>query len=275
MFFRVAQLSFAVVIACTLACGGEPSTTSGDEEDEPGNFDEGTGLGEGECSDVCGTPECGVCPSADMVDGGGFQIDATEVTNAQYAQMLGIEFDAGVLPSGCEWKSSFEPEGWDEAAAGEIPVTGVDWCDAMVFCSWADKELCGAVGGGAGEFDVGADAEADAWYRACSNAGATEFPYGADYDPLACNGAESGQDALLAVATLDTCEGGVSGLFDMSGNVWEWSNACESSGGDGNTKCRRRGGSRYTEAEFLGCTVNSSRARGERDNAVGFRCCES
>ena len=274
MLIRSAPLAAIVLsLACTLACGGG----SGEEEqaeEEQGNFDEGTGLGEGECSDICGTPGCGDCPSADMVDGGGFQIDALEVTKGDYELMLEVEFDASVLPGGCDWKSGFEPDDWANQTDSALPVVGVDWCDAMVYCTWAGKALCGAVDGGPSDFDIGADPDDDAWYRACSNAGASEFPYGADYDGLACNGEDSGQDALLAGGTLDTCEGGVPGLYDMSGNVWEWSNACESAGGDGSTNCRRRGGSRYSGGDNLRCTVNSSRDRGSRDNAVGFRCCE-
>jgi len=271
MFARLRCSWVALVLASTFACGD--SGGSDDGEDESGNFDEGTGLGEGECSDVCGMADCGTCPSATMVDGGGFMIDALEVTNEAYAAMLEIELDASLLPPGCEWKSGFEPEGWTDDLDGDLPVVGVDWCDAMVYCEWAGKQLCGGVDGGSADYDVQDDAEGDAWYRACSNGGASTFPYGESLDPAACNGSEAGNDALLAGGSLATCEGGVPGLYDMSGNVWEWTNACASASGDGTTECRRRGGSRFSEGDNLRCAVNSTRARGERDNAVGFRCC--
>ncbi|KIG13934.1 hypothetical protein DB30_07429 [Enhygromyxa salina] len=255
-----------------LGCTGSGSEAADEEASESGPFDEGTGLGDGACTDACGTPGCGTCPSVSMVDGGGFQIDATEVDNAQYAQLLEVEFDMTVLPSGCEWKSSFEPLGWSDEIDPDLPVVGVDWCDAAVFCAWAGKQLCGAVAGGPADFDS-SDGPENAWHQACSNAGASAYPYGADYDPALCNGDDSGNDALLPSGSLPTCEGGVPGLFDMSGNVWEWTNACESTGGDANTECRRRGGSRHSDAPNLRCAVNSARARGERDNGLGFRCC--
>lgn len=259
-------------VACWLLASGCNDPT-GEDTGEDGVYDDGTGLGAGECGDVCGTPGCGTCPQATMVDGGGFQIDATEVDNGQYAMLLEVEFDASVLPPGCDWKSGFQPDGWSDTRDPALPVVGVDWCDAAVFCTWAGKRLCGAVGGGPSDFTATDDPEADEWFRACTNAGATAYPYGADYQPTSCNGEESGQEALVSSGSLATCEGGVPGLFDMSGNVWEWSDACESNPGDANTECRRRGGSRYSDGENLRCGVNSGRERGERDNAVGFRCC--
>ena len=240
---------------------------------EPPSYDEGDGLGEGACADVCGTPGCGSCPVATMVDGGGFMIDATEVSNGQYAELLAIELDAGVLPRGCEWKRGFEPADWSPTLDPELPVVGVDWCDAAVFCAWADKQLCGAIGGGPADWTLAEDAEGDAWYRACSSAGVSTFPYGTAYHPARCNGEDADQDSLAAVGSLPECEGGVAGLFDMSGNVWEWSDSCEDSEGDATTRCRRRGGSHYSDADNLRCGVNSNRPRGERDNGVGFRCC--
>jgi sulfatase modifying factor 1 len=261
---------FAISLLLASGCNG----TSGDGNTEA-SYDDGTGLGAGECADVCGTPGCGSCPQVAMVDGGGFQIDATEVDNGQYAMMLEVEFDASVLPPGCDWKSGFQPAEWSDSLDPTLAVNNVDWCDAAVFCTWAGKRLCGAVDGGPADFEVADDPDADAWYRACSGAGATAYPYGPDYEPASCNGEDAGLDALQSVGTLATCEGGVTGLFDMSGSVWEWTDACEASPGDANTECRRRGGSRFSDGQSLRCDLNSGRERGERDNAIGFRCCSA
>jgi sulfatase modifying factor 1 len=261
-YFRVFLLGSATLLACNSGSGIVEA-----------NYDEGEGLGEGACSGVCGTPDCGSCPVDAMVDGGGFMIDATEVTNGQYAALLEVEFDAAVLPRGCEWKSNFEPAEWSTDLDPEVPVVGVDWCDAAVFCAWTDKQLCGAVGGGPADWELAEDPETDAWYRACSNAGASAFPYGTAYEPERCNGEDADRGELAAVGSLAQCEGGVAGLFDMSGNVWEWSDSCEEPDGDATTRCRRRGGSHYSDADNLRCGVNSRRPRGERDNGVGFRCC--
>jgi sulfatase modifying factor 1 len=266
---RVLWGAISLLAAGSLFLSGCSETGEGNTEN---SYDDGTGLGMGECADVCGTPGCGSCPQATMVDGGGFQIDATEVDNGQYAMMLEVEFDAGALPPGCDWKSGFTPEGWSETLDESLPVVGVDWCDAAVFCTWAGKRLCGEIGGGASDFE-GDDPATDEWFAACTNGGLVAYPYGADYVTDACNGEDAGHDALVSGGSLATCEGGVTGLFDMSGNVWEWANACEVAPGDANTQCRRRGGARYSDRENLRCVSKSGRDRGDRDNSVGFRCC--
>ncbi len=265
----------------TLACGGGSDEGSDDIAEstetetsgESGDADGTDGFEPGGCADVCGTANCGDCPSATMVAGEGYTIDALEVSHGQYAQMLAVDFDTAVLPAGCEWKQGFLPAGWTTEQAADEPVVGVDWCDAMVFCTWAGKSLCGAVGGGPADWANGTDAMGDAWYRSCSNGGAIDYPYGDTFEPMACNGSEAMIDSLVVAGTIATCEGGLPGLFDMSGNVWEWTNTCAEAGGDGATMCRRRGGSFHSEADALRCGVKSERQRAERDDAVGFRCC--
>ncbi|MFV8754251.1 formylglycine-generating enzyme family protein [Nannocystaceae bacterium ST9] len=267
----------------SIACGGggdEGSEDVSDESDgaeteggETGDAEGTDGFEPGGCSQACGAENCGECPSAAVVAGEGFAIDAVEVTNGQYAAMLAIDFDTSVLPGGCEWKQGFLPAEWSDSLDPALPVVGVDWCDAMVYCAWAGKELCGAVGGGPTDWANGMDAMGDAWYRACSSDGTQDYPYGDAFDAQACNGSEALIDQMVVGGSIASCEGSLTGLFDMSGNVWEWTNACESQTGDGATLCRRRGGSFHSEADALRCGVKSERERAERDDAVGFRCC--
>lgn len=268
-----------IASASVIGCGGgaaedEASSSEGmTETDSDADADGTDGFEPGGCAGACGTAGCGECPTPSMVDAGGVLIDAHEVSAGAYASFLEVDFDTAVLPDGCAWKQGFLPEDWDPAGDPTLPVVGVDWCDAMVYCSWAGQRLCGGVEGGPASWDDGADAMGDAWLFACSNAGALVYPYGNDFDPQACNGSEAMNDGPIAPGSLASCEGGVPGVFDMSGNVWEWTNACESEAGDAETSCRRRGGSYNSEADSLRCEVDSQRERGIRDEAVGFRCC--
>ena len=96
------------------------------------------------------------------------------------------------------------------------------------------------------------------------------------YQPMACNSVDAGFDEALTVGSLDTCEGGVPGLFDMSGNLWEWTNSCEDNpmAPPNEEECRRRGGSYFSDGPVVRCGINSLRARDSRANALGFRCCQ-
>ncbi len=272
--------------ALLCACGGTDDVTEDDVADdssestgveteggETGDAEGTDGFETGGCVGLCGTETCGECPLAEVVDAGPFSIDGFEVTNEQYTAMLAVDFDVLVLPTGCEWKQGFLPLGWSDSLDPELPVVGVDWCDAMVFCAWAGKELCGAVAGGPTDWSNGMDAMGDAWYQVCSNSGEFDYPYGDTFEPDSCNGSEALQDQLLHGGSLAACQASVPGVFDMSGNAWEWTNSCESQAGDGSTLCRRRGGSFHSEADALRCGVKSERERAERDDAVGFRCC--
>ncbi len=60
----------------------------------------------------------------------------------------------------------------------------------------------------------------------------------------------------------------------MSGNVWEWTNACEALDvAEDEQLCRRRGGSYTSEPNNLRCAVSSLRARDYRFSNTGIRCC--
>lgn len=59
----------------------------------------------------------------------------------------------------------------------------------------------------------------------------------------------------------------------MSGNVWEWEYSCSAATG-ASDPCRIRGGSFSQSGPTLGCSADSSLARGDSGKSVGFRCCE-
>jgi len=263
----------------------EGDDTEGDGEPEPDDTgpDPGDtgGDDDGLCAGACGTAGCGACPEAAIVDGGWFQIDATEVTVAAYADFQGRQFDPAVLAPGCEWKPQFgwfQPDSWAQQidADPDHPVTGVDWCDAHAYCTWANKRLCGVAGGAAASLSD-ANTPTNEWFAACSANDSQSFCYGADYQPLACNGEAQAIGAITPVASLLSCEGGFAQLWDMSGNVWEWTSACaEQPGLDAQAQlCRRRGGSYHSANELLRCDADSKRARSYRATNTGFRCCSS
>ena len=211
--------------------------------------------------------------------GGVFCIDSTEVLRDQYRKF--IDDNVPVDSTGdCSWNSTYTPL---QAASGQCssgewpnnasnfnhPVVCVDWCDAKGYCEWAGKRLCFGVAENPNDNSV------DEWYDACSKAGTKLYPYGPGYEAQACNGNWDSQPGKSTVApgTFPDCEGGWPGVWDMVGNVWEWTNACEGSGDQ--MECWSRGGAFYTGAAALTCTHHSAGfglANGHW-SGTGFRCC--
>jgi sulfatase modifying factor 1 len=77
----------------------------------------------------------------------------------------------------------------------------------------------------------------------------------------------------VAVGSEAACVGGYSGLYEMSGNVWEWENSCSGATGEGDT-CHSRGGSFWSTGTVMRCNFASDRQRSNVARNIGFRCCD-
>jgi formylglycine-generating enzyme len=213
-----------------------------------------------------------------------YQIDATEVTRGQYRSWL---LSNPPLPpstdASCGWKYGWSDPGkgaamdWD---AEHHPVAEVDWCDAYYYCAGVGKRLCGRIDGGPNDVDADVNvAGIDQWYTACTSQGAFDergYPYGQEYSPNACNGGDAAKGGAVAVATMTGCQSPLAdyrGIFDLSGNVAEWEDACDARAGllDG---CRIRGGA-FDEPDgiWLACGAGVATNRFGTDADLGFRCC--
>lgn len=138
---------------------------------------------------------------AHTVDLAAFEIDRTEVTNAQFAQFVaatGYQTDAEKASEGKTWRSF--AQGRDDH-----PVVKVSWNDAATYCQWAGKRL---------------PTEAE-WEKAARGTDGRLFPWGNDWDPSRLNGKDGGRRATAPVGSFPN---GASpyGVLDMAGNVWEW-----------------------------------------------------
>jgi len=208
--------------------------------------------------------------------GSGYCMDATEVTNAHYAAFIADAGSAaGVQDAWCDWNISNLPlYGWPAVGKNEHPVAYVHWCNAYAYCAWAGKRLCGRIGGGPNATVDAADATKSQWYNACSRGGALAYPYGDAYDPNACNGQENGVDATTTVGSKPKCEGGHPGLFDLSGNVFEWEDSCYIKNGNSGDACWLRGGGFTHPQAQSTCEGSYLLPRGSSElGYIGFRCC--
>jgi formylglycine-generating enzyme required for sulfatase activity len=236
----------------------------------------------GEPSDDTGAPETGpkgTCPTTlegpMMVhvprDGGaGFCIDSTEVTNAQYDKFLnasdGGAVEAGVpaggLPLRCAGLKTFLRMPPQSDGGVTTPVTRIPWCAAYAYCAWANKRLC--------KNDAYGVADAGEWYEACSNQGTRIYPYGNAPDSGICDDFP-GADTVVPVGSLPECVGGVPGLFDMSGNAYEFIDSCDGVGDA--SSCTARGTYYGTLSSTPGCLEVNPYPVLTTDPAAGFRCC--
>jgi len=136
------------------------------------------------------------------------------------------------------------------ARLGEVPRRGMSWVEAAGACRAKGKRLCSFL----------------EWRRACAGEASLVFPYGNRFDPGRCW--TGGADATSA-GPAGGRAGCVSpwGVYDMSGNVSEWTGKQASDaavyGGDWS----------QIEGALLGCGSDSYPPLDRKAERAGFRCC--
>lgn len=284
----------ALAVIATTGCGGGNAAPGG--ADGGGQPDAGDDGGDG-------GPSLSSCPTTEVHgpaltrvrwnEGITFCIDSTEVTNAQYAEFLAAQVPTtGQEEPRCAWNQTFQPAAkatngppcpaFDPVARPDHPVVCVDWCDAAAYCGWAGKHLCQAPeekgGGPVADWTV---PNASEWVIACTGDKAKDhpYPYGMAAEPGRCVDQEypSAMPSLRPVKEAVMCEGGVPGLFDMSGNAGEWQNDCAvpknvEAKGDSDV-CYPLGGSFSSRPTDSSCTAETPFMRSQVAGDIGFRCC--
>ena len=177
----------------------------------------------------------------------GFLMAPCAVTNAEYARfvratgyrtvaeqegwsfvfhlLLADPADFPASPPGLPWWRQVKgacwamPEGPDSdlSARGDHPVTHITWYDAQAYCNWSGLRL---------------PHEAE-WERAARGGLVRrKFPWGDDFMPGGTHAMNTFQgefphyhkaeDGWIGTAPVDSFRSNAYGMFNMTGNVWEW-----------------------------------------------------
>lgn len=193
-----------------------------------------------------------------------FYIDVYEVTNLQYQQSLQF--------TGREPPAHFV-EGHYPPTKADHPVVFVSWFDARSYCHWAGKRLPG-------------DKE---WEKAARGTDGRTYPWGDEFSIDRVNSPVRWVNLKLQGDTtpVGAFEGGKSpyGLYDMSGNVWEWT-ASRYQPYPGNTRKSENYGGNYRvlkggswwDCSFYQCGISAPVYNRSffhpktKNNSFGFRC---
>jgi formylglycine-generating enzyme required for sulfatase activity len=151
-----------------------------------------------------------------------FRLDRHEVTVAAYGQAV----DAGVVEAPtCRLEYAWQGEhcNWDKTGRDDHPVNGVDWDDANAYCGWRGLRL---------------PTEAEFEYVLRAQRPEAVYPWGdeplppPDYANVVGEETETAgtgweyipgyEDGFVGSAPVETFIEDPWGLFDISGNLWEW-----------------------------------------------------
>jgi formylglycine-generating enzyme required for sulfatase activity len=213
----------------------------------------------------------------------GYCIDSTEVTQGQYQAWVATNPPTSGQTARCTWKTNFVPD-VECMSSGNVfvgsgseyhPQVCVDWCDAYAYCQAVGKRLCGKIGSGPSGFDDYNNAKVSQWHNACVSDGANNvYPYGSAYQWTYCSGYDNNAITTVPTGSMHDCQSSVAGyggVYDLSGNVREWEDACGGPGGA--DYCRLRGGSFSFQRPNLTCDADNSDRVNYASSGVGLRCC--
>ncbi|VAW84270.1 hypothetical protein MNBD_GAMMA16-1102 [hydrothermal vent metagenome] len=195
-----------------------------------------------------------------------YLIDRYEVTNLQYKKFI--------TTTKHNSPDHFENRTYPPGKA-DHPVVNVTWNDADAYCTWAGKRL----------------PDDKEWEKAARSADARRFPWGSKFQMHNANTPQRWGSLKKEGDTtpVGAFEKGASprGLYDMSGNVWEWTssqyepypgNTRRTENYDENYKTLK-GGS-WWDCSFYSCGMSApsfNRAfflKTTKNNSFGFRCAQ-
>jgi formylglycine-generating enzyme required for sulfatase activity len=125
-----------------------------------------------------------------------YYIDIYELTNEHYKEFVNA---TGAKPPQ-HWNGQNVPQGREN-----YPVIYVNWYDADHYCQWAGKRL---------------PTEAE-WEKAARGTDGRDYPWGDEFDAQKANTGDTGIGDLTPVGQFEAGKSPF-GVYDMSGNVWEW-----------------------------------------------------
>lgn len=151
-----------------------------------------------------------------------YAMDEALVTNFEFEQFLKASNYKPAHPENFlkHWTNNKVPPD-----LADHPVTWIGLDDARAYARWKGKRL---------------PTEAEWQWAAQNGAEQTAYPWGNEYDSSYCNGGQTAGTTPIKQFEIGKTK---SGIYDMSGNVWQWTESERTDGS--NVYCIVRGGAWY------------------------------